>query len=188
MDTSRKLSKREKIGKLSWPILILLLVVFPSFFLFNVAVGLILTTCNVFLFWKFYPKDEISEEEINSRKSFLKLSEKIFWYAVISLVSLGVIVAVFGPNEQQKKLASEYKIDSSEFLKIACHSKSACKDYAESRLSCATTGNIQECIKIKTHGEDFGACTEDENIADFGDTLVPTFAQCIGNKIILFAR
>ena len=187
MNTSRKLSKREGLDKLSWPILIFLLVVLPSF-LANMTVGLILTTCTIFICWKFYSKDEITDEDIKFRKNLSKMVEKIILTTVSSLVALGAAVAIFGANDQQKNIATEYKIDSSEFLKFACHTKSTCKNYAESRLSCAEAGNINECIKIKMRGEEFSSCTDDGSISDLSGKLVPTSAQCIGNAVALLFK
>ncbi|HTT07800.1 MAG TPA: hypothetical protein VMH34_03300 [Gammaproteobacteria bacterium] len=85
-------------------------------------------------------------------------------------------------------MAKEHKMESSEFLKITCHAKSVCKDYAASRLSCAAAGSINECIKIKMQGEDFSSCMDDGSVGGIDDKSMPNFAQCMGNKVLLFVK
>ena len=190
MNTSRKLSKRERLNNLAWPFFIFLVVVLPSFMI-HVAVGIIVTGCIIFLCWKFYSKDEITDKDIELQKRFEQSIDKILgWFKVASgwfLVVFflwAVVSAVFWPNTKQEKSAKEYKMASSEFIRMACHAKTVCKNYGEARQNCAAAGSIEECIKIKMQGEDFSSCKDDGSVLGFEDALMPNFAQCIGNKFV----
>ncbi len=134
-------------------------------------------------------KPDHSKDKIGRWKT---IAESIkLWVSAILVIYVGggLILVIFGPNVDQEKYAHENKIDTLDYLKLTCHSKSVCRNYAEIRLSCAEAGSIQKCIEIKMQGDDFSVCTDDGNISGIDDKLMPNFAQCSGSKILsLFSQ
>ena len=112
--------------------------------------------------------------------------------AVFLFIILVLIIVVnyqfLSLNVQQENYVSANKISGDNYLEFTCHLKPLCEDFAKVRLSCAEAGSIQKCIEIRMKGDDYHLCTEDGNISDIDEKLMPSFAQCTGHKILSFVN
>ncbi len=201
MNNSRMLSRKERLNKLAWPIFIILvgayLLMLGLIMGKNagfIVLGLVIIVVSIWVGWKKY---SIKSDEVKPQTELGKIISKIdetmasifaviFPVFIVLAIAVSIIGAIFGADKEQEKYLKISKMDASVFFKLACQSKSICKNYADVRLSCAEAGSIQKCIEIKMKGDDYSACTDDGRINGLEEQLVPNFAQCIGNKISSF--
>lgn len=116
---------------------------------------------------------------------WLLIAYKAIAIPLFSIVfAIGLAAEIEMPSERQKKIAAEYNMEGTNFIRYACKSKSACERYAESRLACAAAGNIDQCIYIKMQGEEYGSCDVDGRINGIADKDTPSLFQCSASKLV----
>ena len=99
------------------------------------------------------------------------------------VIGLGVVLAINQPESDQALSLGLYEKNPWDRVSQICESRIICSRYAQTRLECAISGSIQECINIKARHfwplETIPTFCSAGKLLTYEEQFLPSRDQCI---------